>query len=223
MRSNENHILVINGGSSSIKFALYHAGDSLFQFLGGEVENIGSNNARLNVIDSITNKKNSIRVDAKLYKNAANFLIDWIEKEADFDSIKAIGHRIVNGLNHNNPEKITPGLLNELKKMSAYDPAHLPEEINLIEIFQKCYPALVQIACFDTSFHVSMPTVAKWIPIPRKYFSMGIQRYGFHGLSYSFLMEKLAELQGDKIDKEKMILAHLGNGASLAAIKNGKS
>ncbi|HEY4875314.1 MAG TPA: acetate/propionate family kinase, partial [Puia sp.] len=84
-------------------------------------------------------------------------------------------------------------------------------------------PALSQVACFDTAFHTSMPTVAKLLPIPRKYFSKGIQRYGFHGLSYSYLMEELHKLIGNKVDKEKIILAHLGNGASLAAIKEGKS
>ena len=223
MKLSESNILIINGGSSSIKFALYKKMDSLQQLFRGEIENIGAKNAKLNFTDSISNKINSIDISANDYDDAANSLINWIEKETDFNSIKTIGHRIVHGMNHSNPEKVTTELLNELKKISAFDPEHLPGEIKLIEIFQKHYPALLQIACFDTSFHTSMPAVAKLLPIPRKYFSMGIQRYGFHGLSYSYLMEELYKIHGEKINNEKIILAHLGNGASLAAIKDGKS
>jgi acetate kinase len=126
-------------------------------------------------------------------------------------------------MQHTEPEKITPGLLDDLKKISSYDPEHLPEEIKLIEVFSRHYASLAQIACFDTSFHTSMPKVAKSLSIPRRYFDMGIRRYGFHGLSYSYLMEELDKATSSKASKEKIILAHLGNGASLAAIKDGKS
>jgi acetate kinase len=110
-----------------------------------------------------------------------------------------------------------------LKHISAYDPEHLPEEIRLVELFLKRYPAIPQIACFDTSFHTSMPAIAKMLSIPRRYYDMGIQRYGFHGLSYSYLMEELKHAAGDNAGRGKVILAHLGNGASLAAVKDGKS
>ena len=223
MEAAKTSVLIINGGSSSIKFSFYKIKDLTKQLLHGELENTGAKNAKLHFSNIITNKKNSIDVKSNSQNDAVSFLIDWFEKQDEFVSIKAIGHRIVHGMKHTQPEKITPELLNELKEISAYDPEHLPEEIKLIEIFQKRFPAIEQVACFDTSFHTSMPTVAKLLPIPRKYFSMGIQRYGFHGLSYSYLMEELHKLSGNKIDKEKIILAHLGNGASLAAIKDGKS
>ncbi|MEO8088526.1 MAG: acetate/propionate family kinase, partial [Bacteroidota bacterium] len=141
----------------------------------------------------------------------------------NFNSVSVIGHRIVHGMKHTQPELITPELLDELKKISAYDPEHLPEEITLVEKFKKRYPALTQIACFDTSFHTRMPKVAKWLTIPRSYFDKGIHRYGFHGLSYAFLMEELERTAGIKTAGGKIILAHLGSGASLAAVENGKS
>lgn len=223
MEAAKTSILIINSGSSSIKFSFYKIADLTKQLLYGEIENNGAKNATLHFTNTITNQKNSIDVKSGEADDAVNFFIDWLEKQDEFVSTRAIGHRIVHGMKHTQSEKITPELLDELKKISSFDPEHLPEEIKLIKIFQKRYPALPQVACFDTSFHTSMPTVAKLLPIPRKYFSMGIQRYGFHGLSYSYLMEELYKLTGNKVDKEKIILAHLGNGASLAAIKDGNS
>ena len=118
---------------------------------------------------------------------------------------------------------ITPALIRELKKISAYDPDHLPEEIKLIEVFRKRYPAFQQMACFDTSFHMGMPAVAKLLSIPRRYYDKGIHRYGFHGLSYSYLMQELERVAGKEAAHGRIILAHLGNGASLAAVKEAKS
>jgi acetate kinase len=126
-------------------------------------------------------------------------------------------------LEHTKPEKITDVLLDDLKKISAFDPEHLPEEIKMISIFRKRYPEMVQIACFDTSFHTTMPSVAKLLAIPRRFRAMGIKRYGFHGLSYAYLMEQLDLDEWNETNRGRVILAHLGNGASLAAVKNGKS
>jgi acetate kinase len=216
-------ILAINGGSSSIKFALFKAGNSLKQLFNGAIENIGTQKATLNFSNTIDQQKNSIDIEAADHDQAANHLIGWLEKQEHFDSIKAIGHRIVHGMDHTEPEPVTDDLLNELKKISAFDPEHLPEEIKLIEVFKKRHPAIKQIACFDTSFHTSMPVVAKLLSIPRRYFEMGIQRYGFHGLSYAYLVEELKRVAGEEAAKGKIILAHLGSGASLAAVKHGKS
>ncbi|MEO9146209.1 MAG: acetate/propionate family kinase [Ginsengibacter sp.] len=221
--NNDNCILTINGGSSSIKFSLYRIKEPLEQLFNGEIENIGTKKATLNFNNTTNQQKNSIDIKAADHGHAANHLIDWLEKQENFDSIKAIGHRIVHGMKHTQPELITDDLLNELKKISAFDPEHLPEEIKLIEVFKTRYPTLKQIACFDTSFHTSMPLVAKLLSIPRRYYEMGIQRYGFHGLSYAFLMEELKRVAGEEIAKGKIILAHLGSGASLAAVKDGKS
>jgi acetate kinase len=221
MKSGKPCVLAINGGSSSIKFALYEVDGRLTQSLSGELENIGAKNTALNYKNA--NEKYSIKAEAADHNEAANFLIDWLEKQDGFASVSAVGHRIVHGMQHTAPEKITPALLADLNKISSYDPEHLPEEIKLIEVFSKRYASLAQVACFDTSFHASMPKVAKLLSIPRQYFDKGIRRYGFHGLSYSYLMEELDKVTGSKTSKEKIILAHLGNGASLAAIKDGKS
>ncbi len=220
---NDDCILTINGGSSSIKFSLYKINESLKQLFNGEIENIGSEKARLNFNNFTDQQKNSFDIEAADHDQAANHLIDLLEKQEHFDSVKAIGHRIVHGMQHTQPELISDELLDELKKISNYDPEHLPEEIKLIEVFRKRYPAIKQIACFDTSFHTTMPVVAKLLSIPRRYYEMGIQRYGFHGLSYAYLMQELENIAGKETAKGKIILAHLGNGASLAAVKNGKS
>lgn len=216
-------VLTINGGSSSIKFALYQIEDCLIQLLYGEVENIGTKNAKLNSTQTITNQKSSVKITTSDPDAATNFLIEWLDKQDGFNAVKAIGHRIVFGQQHTKPELITPELLAELKMIGAYDPEHLPGEIKLIEVFAKRYPALAQIACFDTSFHTTMPPVAKLLPIPRRYRDKGVQRYGFHGISYAYLMEELDRLAGSRTAQGKVILAHLGSGASVAAVKEGKS
>jgi acetate kinase len=223
MKSTQRSILTINGGSSSIKFALYEIDGTLTQLLSGEVENIGTGNTILGIDDLNTDQKSSISVDAEDYDNAASFLIDWLEKQEYFASVSAIGHRVVHGMKHTLPELITHKLLLELKSISAYDPDHLPGEIKLIELFRKRYPSLPQISCFDTAFHTSMPIVAKLLPIPRRYYEAGIHRYGFHGLSYAYLMEELQRVSSKEIAHGKIILAHLGSGASLAAVNEGKS
>jgi acetate kinase len=191
-------VLSINGGSSSIKYALYETEGSLTQLFSGEME----------------------RIDQE---NAAHELIDRLEKQDGFKSVKAIGHRIVHGMKHTAPERITPALLDELKGISAFDPEHMPGAITLIEVFGQRCPAVVQIACFDTSFHTSMPGVAQMLPLPRRYHDRGLQRYGFHGLSYAYLMEELHRVAGHETAQGRVILAHLGNGASLAAVKEGSS
>jgi acetate kinase len=118
---------------------------------------------------------------------------------------------------------VTQELLEELHRISPYDPDHLPSEIELIETFRQRHPKLPQVACFDTAFHRTMPRVAKLLPIPRRYDAKGVQRYGFHGLSYAYLMEELVRLGEPAATTGRVILAHLGNGASIAAVRDGKS
>ena len=220
---NNNCILSINGGSSSIKFSLYKIKEVYESVFNGEIENIGTKKATLHFNNITEQQKISLNIEATNHCQAAKYLIEYLEKQKDFTSVKAIGHRIVHGMQHIEPELITDELLQELKSISAFDPEHLPEEIKLIEVFKKRYPAIKQIACFDTSFHTSMPMIAKFLSIPRRYYEMGIRRYGFHGLSYAYLMEELKHIVGDEAGNGKIILAHLGSGASLAAVKNGKS
>ncbi len=217
------HILTINGGSSSIKFALYAAVKPLKCGLSGTVDRIGLSGTNLKFHEADGKPEVSCKLVAADHKSAANSLIDWLEKQIDFKSVKGVGHRVVHGMKHTEPEIVTKKLLDELRRISPNDPDHLPREIELIEVLCQRHPKLPQVACFDTAFHQTMPRVAKLLPIPRRFDAKGIQRYGFHGLSYAFLMEELARLGDPTATKGRVILAHLGNGASLAAVRDGKS
>jgi acetate kinase len=218
-----NSVLTINGGSSSIKFALYAAVEPLKCSLHGIVDRIGLSGTNLTFHDVDGKPKASRKLAVADHKSAANSLMDWLEKQNGFVSVKAVGHRVVQGMKHTEPEIVTQKLLDELRHISPTDPDHLPREIELIELFRQRHSKLSQVACFDTAFHQIMPRVAKLLPIPRRFDAKGIQRYGFHGLSYAYLMEELARLGDPAATKGRVILAHLGNGASLAAVRDGKS
>ena len=223
MKINKACILIINGGSSTIKFALYAADKSLDRLFHGKIDRIGSKVSTLNYILEGNTQKYTLPIKAFDNKSASISLIDWLEKQVDFSSVKAVAHRIVHGMHHTEPEYITHELLDELRLIISYDPDHLPNEIELIETFRQRYQTLQQVACFDTAFHTTMPRVAKLLPIPRRFDKKGIQRYGFHGISYSYLMEELTRIEGSKATHSRVILAHLGNGASMTAVSEGKS
>jgi acetate kinase len=223
MKLRNTSILTINGSSSSIKFALYQAGEPLERRLYGKIDRIGLSGTNLTFNDSTRKQQDSRSLATSDHESAASFLIDWLQEQTDFGSVKVAGHRVVHGMKYSEPMRITQELLDELHRISPYDPDHLPREIELIEAFRQRHPKLLQVACFDTAFHRSMPRVAKLLPIPRRFDALGIQRYGFHGLSYAFLIEELARLGDPAATKGRVILAHLGNGASLAAVCEGKS
>jgi len=223
MKRVDSQILTINGGSSSIKFALYAAVEPLKRGLYGTVDRIGLSGTNLTFHEAEGKPQASRKLIASDHKSAANSLLDWLETQPNSASVKAVGHRVVHGMKHTEPELVTPELLAELHRISPYDPDHLPREIELIEAFRQRHPKLPQLACFDTAFHQTMPRVAKLLPIPRRFDAKGIQRYGFHGLSDAYLMEELARLGDPAATKGRVILAHLGNGASLAAVRDGKS
>ncbi|MEO8136977.1 MAG: acetate/propionate family kinase [Betaproteobacteria bacterium] len=217
------NILTLNGGSSSIKFSMYRAGATLQRLLAGKVDRIGLGDATLSVDDARTGRQDRRPILASEFKSAATSLITWLEAQAGFDSIGAVGHRVVHGMRHSEPELVTPALLEELHRIEPYDPEHLPGEIQMMEILRQRHPKLSQVACFDTAFHHDMPRVARMLPIPRRFEASGVRRYGFHGLSYAYLMEELARVAGASVAQSRVILAHLGNGASLAAVKDGRS
>jgi acetate kinase len=223
MNSDKSCILTINSGSSTIKFALYRIDTYLKCILHGKVDKTGYANSKISFSIIKENLEETIIKDVSCENSMADFLIDWLEKQNTISSIKAVGHRVVHGMNHFKPELITNELLDELHRIIPYDPDHMPNEIELIEVFRNRYPKLLQFACFDTAFHCTMPRVAKLLPIPRHFDAMGIRRYGFHGLSYAYLMEKLNNVEDPKTAHGRVILAHLGNGASMAAVKDGKS
>jgi len=216
-------VLTINGGSSSIKFALFEAGDSQRRILEGGIERIGLPDATLRVQGLSQTDNFSRSVKAHDHTVAVKVLMDWVEERNGQDVLAAVGHRIVHGgPKYSEPQVITAEMIDELHRLSPFDPEHLPEEILLTEAFQRRFPDMNQVACFDTAFHHDLPRVAQLLTIPRRYEEKGIRRYGFHGLSYEFLMGELARLGDPAATKGRVILAHLGNGASLAAVRDGK-
>jgi acetate kinase len=223
MKHTESLILTINGGSSSIKFAFYQSSKKLKRGLYGKVDRIGSSGTNLTFYEAGSTQPEIQKITAADHKKAVVFLMDWLEARLEFDSVKAVGHRVVQGMEHTKPEIVTQKLLIELHRIIPNDPDHLPSEIALIEVFLKRHPKLPQVTCFDTAFHQTMPRVAKLLPIPRRFDAQGIQRYGFHGLSYAYLVEELVRLGDTAATRGRVILAHLGNGASMAAVRNGKS
>jgi acetate kinase len=224
MKSFSPRILTINGGSSSIKFALFEAGAPPRVILKGELERIGLTHATLrakgaNIADDLSRS-----VTAPNHSVAVGALMDWLEERPGRgDALSAVGHRVVHGgPKYSQPQRLTADVLEELRRLSPFDSEHLPAEILLAEACHRRFPALPQIACFDTAFHHDLPRVAQLLAIPRRYEAQGVRRYGFHGLSYAFLMEELSRLAGAEAGRGRVILAHLGSGASLAAIHDGK-
>lgn len=214
-------VLAINGGSSSIKFALYQGGDRLEVGISGRIDRVGLSGTTLHAQKATGETLADQDITGPDGRSAAEQLLKWLGARPEFASIEAIGHRVVHGMKYIDPELVTSELLEELRRISPYDPDHLPGEIALIEAFRQAHPTLPQVACFDTAFHSQMPRVAKMLPIPRRFEAKGVQRYGFHGLSYAYLLEELAHLGDPAAKKGRVILAHLGNGASLAAVRDG--
>jgi acetate kinase len=223
MMPTSRRILTVNGGSSSIKFALFETRDSLQCVLKGAIDRIGLQNATFSVKGLKQADTFSRSVTAPDHTAAVGALMDWVEERSRSDGLFAVGHRVVHGgPKYSSPQRITAAMVEELHRLSPFDPEHLPEEILLTEAFHRRFPDLPQVACFDTAFHHELPRVAQLLPIPRRYEALGVRRYGFHGLSYAFLMGELARLAGAEAAQAKVVLAHLGNGASLAAVNQGK-
>jgi acetate kinase len=216
-------VLTINGGSSSIKVALFKSGDSLVRVLEGRIAGVGLAESSFEVKGENQADNFARSVTVPDHQAAVGLLMDWIQERFKSDGLTAVGHRVVHGgPKYWEPQRITGKMIEELRELSPFDPDHLPEEILLTEAFQRRFPGLTQIACFDTAFHHDMPRVARLLPIPRRYEAKGVQRYGFHGLSCAYLVEELARLNGGVVS-ERTILAHLGQGASMTAVRAGKS
>ena len=221
--AHHSHILTINGGSSSIKLALFENGDVLRRVLEGRVERIGLAGSTLVIKGTQPAGNLSHPVVAPDHTAAAGLLFDALDARVGGDTLTAVGHRVVHGgPDYIEPQRVTPEMVEALRRISAFDPQHLPAEIVLTELFQRRFPGLAQVACFDTAFHRDLPRVARILPIPRRYEAQGVRRYGFHGLSYAYLMEELARVAGVEAARGRIVLAHLGNGASLAAVHEGK-
>ena len=222
--ASENLILTINGGSSSIKFAVFDTADPPKRRLTGQMQRIGTSGTTLTIRNVGTTASIEEPVDAMDHRAAARLLIERLQDHLGSNRLVAIGHRVVHGGPHLvDAQPVTPDLLDELRRLQPLDLAHLPREIALIEAILEAFPDRTQVACFDTAFHRDLPRHAAMLPIPRRYFEAGVRRFGFHGLSYTYLMQRLALEAGPEAAQGKVVLAHLGSGASLAAVHRGRS
>jgi acetate kinase len=223
-KAGTKQVLTINGGSSSIKFALFETGEPLRRILAGQIRGIGQPQTLFEVKGASATDNFSKLVAVPDHAAAVNVLMDWVQERVQRGELAAVGHRVVHGgPKYWQPQPITLELIAELHELSPFDPEHLPEEILLTEAFHRHFPKLPQFACFDTAFHHDMPRIAQLLPIPRRYEAKGVRRYGFHGLSCEFLVEELARVAGAEAANGRVILAHLGNGASVTAVHGGKS
>ena len=189
--------------------------------LSGHCERIGSAQACLTTDDPASAAPTRHALAAGDHRSAGEQVISWLSSQASSGPIAAIGHRIVHGMQHTQPAMLTPELIGDLERLSLCDPEHLPRALALIALTGARFPGVPQIACFDTAFHCDMPQVARLLAIPRHFAELGIRRYGFHGLSYAFQMQELARLGEPAAAQGRVILAHLGSGASLAAVRDG--
>ena len=211
------YILTVNAGSSSIKFALFDVNDVSSKVLEAAVENIGQPSA------SLVTSEGSRSVTADTYSGAAKLLTEWLAAQVAMPSVVTVGHRIVHGgLNYYTAQIATDAVLADLWQLAAFDPKHLPIELDLVAVLQGLLPQAQQVLCFDTAFHHDLPVRARLLPIPRHFAAAGIRRYGFHGLSYAFIVEELRRVEGDVAARGKVVVAHLGSGASLVALQEGR-
>jgi acetate kinase len=217
------HILTINSGSSSVKVALYEMGEGEKLVLAGSMERIGQRAGVFRMQDSSGKSLIDEHTDLPNHQTALSRLSDWLEKHEPERNLDAVGHRVVHGgPNYNRPHEITPTLLDELRQLVFLAPDHLPQEIKAIQAISRTYPGLPQVACFDTAFHRHMPKLAQIYALPRHYQHEGVVRFGFHGLSYEYILQELREQAGDEVANGRVVIAHLGNGASMAAVRQGK-
>jgi acetate kinase len=212
-------ILVINSGSSSLKFGLYVQRDGEEQaVLDGLADGIGRDSGKLELKDPQSQVLRSESVRFASEDEALSHAARWLAELSELKPV-AIGHRVVHGGPHLVAHQlITPAVLGELQSCVHFAPVHIPTALRLITAAEKAYPQLPEFACFDTAFHTTIPEVGSRFALPRQLFDEGIHRYGFHGLSYESIVYQLgAELPS------RTVIAHLGNGASLAAVKEGRS
>jgi acetate kinase len=210
-------ILCLNTGSSSLKFALYELGEREVALATGAVERIGDPGARLSLRKG-TGAAVELTADVPDGRAAIETALDALDAH-QLPAPDAVGHRVVHGGPlHRTPERVDARLLEALKALVPFAPLHLPAEIDGIEAVARRFPNLPQIVCFDTSFHCDMPDVAQRFPLPGALWDAGIRRYGFHGLSYEYVVHELGAAS-----RGRLVIAHLGSGASMAAVRDGRA
>lgn len=227
-RTNSNNsglILTINSGSSSVKFSLYRMGrnEETLEF-SGIISGIGQGAGRFHAREAGGISLLDLRRDLTSHDEAFKLFFEWLHSRPDVNELAAVGHRLVHGGGtYAGPHETTAELLSALDALIPFAPDHLPHEIAAIKAFERSYPGMRQVACFDTAFHRSMPEVARLYALPEEIRRHGVMRYGFHGLSYEYILSQLRRETGPETADGRVIIAHLGNGASMGAFRNGRS
>jgi acetate kinase len=210
-------VLCLNSGSSSLKFALYDLNHAQVRLAAGAVEGIGTESGRLWL--QVAGDRRHVDSPGR-FPDTRAAVPSALEALSNLGAAApdAVGHRVVHGgPDHEGPERVTPSLMAALRRVVPLAPLHLPQAIAVIEAVAERFPGLPQVVCFDTAFHRPMPGVAQRLPLPRRLWDLGLRRYGFHGLSYEYIVETVgAEALG------RAVIAHLGNGASMVALRDGK-
>ncbi|HEY7356798.1 MAG TPA: acetate/propionate family kinase [Ktedonobacterales bacterium] len=216
-------ILTINTGSSSLKAALYDLGEEERLTIQALVERIGLADGHMRVSDAGGVTLLDEQRDLPDHAAALRALFAWLQAQQHANGLDAIGHRVVHGgSRYSAPHLIDAALLQTVRDLIPVDPEHLPQAVSAIEAAQQAYPTIPQVACFDTAFHRTMPRVAQIYALPRRLADEGLLRYGFHGLSYEYILHALRAEDPGAADG-RVIIAHLGNGASMAAVQGGQS
>ncbi len=222
MAENACCVLTINSGSSSLKFSVYQMEPAERPMFAGALERIGLKGSRFLVCDADGKTLLDRHLDLHNHEAALETLLTWLHEHLPERRLDAVGHRVVHGgPDYTQPHPITADLLATLETLVRLAPEHLPHELLVIKTLERRWPALRQVACFDTAFHRRMPPVAQRYPMPRSLWQEGVRRYGFHGLSYEYILENLEKAAGKEAAAGRVLVAHLGNGASMAAVRGG--
>jgi acetate kinase len=219
-----SNILTINSGSSSIKFALYRMERDETVIFSGSVGGIGAGSGFFRVKDGAGKNMVDSSLNIPSHNEALREITEWLKSKTRADPFEAVGHRLVHGGSRfSKTHLVTAQMMETLEELIPYAPDHLPHEIKAIRVFMASYPEVKEVACFDTAFHRTMPTVAQIFALPGDLRQHGVLRYGFHGISYEYLLGELRREAGKEAAAGRIIMAHLGNGASMAAVKEGRS
>jgi len=227
MTDGRERVLTMNRGSATLKSTLYEVGRDPGKraeaLVSISVAYSYTTSARLKIIDANGATLLDSSVKGTDSNAALQAMFAWLDKHEYLSGLKAAGHRLVHGgARYTEPQRITPKFLTALEKLVPLDPDHLPAAIKEIKFVAKKFQKLAQVACFDTAFHSSLPTVAKMYALPRRFYDEGFRRYGFHGLSFEYIVGELRKLDA-KLAAGRVIVAHLGSGASMVALQDGKS
>jgi len=218
----ERVILTLNAGSSSLKFALFSAIKNPRRLWSGAIDRIGLPGAHFQLSDARKTVVMDEPGSLDSHEAALTRLLSTIASLPGTLDLVAVGHRVVHGGPECDcPKRVTPALMARLRRLTSLAPLHIPANLAGIDAVRETRPDLLQVACFDTSFHHDLPRMAKMTALPRALTESGVRRYGFHGLSYEYIMEMLQK-DGVKTGSERIIIAHLGNGASMAAMRGGR-